>query len=207
MRKLFLISLPSFLVFLSCQAPLPKNDFFWASNPNKITELQIVDIAVLPPRDSTPARESMVPGILLAPPPLEEFRLTAYKELIQRRYSPLALDYIDRSLLGKSGPVEASYQGMRGRWGEDAVLGINVNRWENSRTPTTGLISIGAEVYILDAKSGVQIWQAKADRDFNLSKDRDFRFLDADQLTSRAIQRFMKRILQEMPNRVVLEGR
>lgn len=202
MKSLKIAAVLGGIALFACSAPLPKNDFLWSSNIDKLQTVHPVDIAVAVPKDLT-TRGSILPGI--APPalPLDQLRKITYRELINRRYSPLSLDYLDRAFLGKLTPAEASWTEFRDRCNAEAVLRTHIIRWEDTHLEARKMISIGAEIFLEDAKTGEVIWQAKADQDIYLDTDNDVDRVSAAELRERGMKRFMKKLLGQLPVREV----
>ncbi len=200
MRSLFFFSLIALLFSTACQTTERVPDSLWADASAKLTP-DVVDIAVLPPVDATPPREMLIPGIQAPTPPVEKFRLAAYEQLIQRRYTPLSLDFIDMKLLGKPEPVAASYQDMRGSWGEDAVLGITINHYNASRLEARKAISIGLEAYLLSSRTGETLWQGRISRNFDFSEDDRAAQASKQDLEEKAITKIVEEIFQQIPRR------
>lgn len=200
MRIVKAISIVAGLALVACQAPLPNNRQFWSQNDGKLQLAKPVDIAVMPPTDAT-NRTAGLPGLSPASLPLQEIRKLAYKELLQRRYSPLSLDFVDKAVLGKATPVEASYSEIRERCAADAILNLTVNRWDSSRLQSSGLFSIGMEAYLVDARTGETIWQGRADWDMHLGNEADQDRVSTEELRERGIKRFFTEFLAQLPKR------
>jgi hypothetical protein len=83
--------------------------------------------------------------------------------LVKRRYSPLALDYVDRRV------VEASYS--PGSLQEDAVFEVTVRDWDMSRWDTHGEVTVEVEAWML-GPDGTELWGGKLTRKLDLSTER-----------------------------------
>ncbi|MEM7517734.1 MAG: hypothetical protein AAF368_12540 [Planctomycetota bacterium] len=112
-----------------------------------------IDIAVAPILDLSQEGAAL---------PVDELRLAFQNALLLRRYSPLALDYIDDAI-----PVEASY--APGLVEEDATLLIRVLRWDESQWDPNDAIDLALEVSMIDptAPVGAELWKATVDRRFD----------------------------------------
>jgi hypothetical protein len=110
------------------------------ANPN--------DIAIAPIRLAEPTLH--VPEQLLR----EAFQ----HALLQRRYSPLALEAVDRRV------IDASYK--PGELREDAVLEITVERWKSGPWNATDQIDASVGARLVDARDsgGAVLWEGKLDR-------------------------------------------
>lgn len=200
MSKTNFLLAASAIAWASCQAPLPKNEQFWASDTAKIKAANPVDIAVMPPTDST-NRVAGLAGLAPSSLPVKEIRKIAYQTLLKNRYSPLSLDFVDAAFAGKATAAEASYSEIRERCDADAILNLTVNRWDMSRLNGDKLLSLGMEAYLVDAKTGETIWQGRADWDIDLSSERDIERVATDELRERGIRRFLDRFLSQIPKR------
>jgi hypothetical protein len=90
--------------------------------------------------------------------PEQELRTAFQKALIERRYSPLALEEVDRHV------IDAAYRA--GELREDAVLQIVIDRWDTSLWNTSDQIDAAVSVRLLDARgtAGAPLWEAKLER-------------------------------------------
>ncbi len=98
------------------------------ANPN--------DIAIAPIRLGEPTIHA----------PEQLLREAFQKALLKRRYSPLALEAVDRRV------VNASYDA--GDLREDAVMEITVQRWATGFWNATDEIDASVEVRLIDARAG-----------------------------------------------------
>ncbi len=193
----------SSILFAACQAPLPKNDFYWTSpSVEKLKTVAPIDIAVLMPRDNT-TRTSLFPGVRPPALPLAEIREIAYRELIRQRYTPISLTFLDNAFFGKATPSEASFKEVEERTNADALLSISIKRWDDSRWRGDKVLGIGAELYLIDAKTGETLWQANIDWDMNFAMESDIHRATTTELTDRAVSRFFQRLVQAIPMRGV----
>ncbi|MCY2961352.1 MAG: hypothetical protein NTY35_14410 [Planctomycetota bacterium] len=98
--------------------------------------------------------------------PMSELRTSFQKELVERRYSPLALEYVDRKV------VDAAY--TPGAAQENATLSITVEKWDTSLWTTHGAITARITASLLDAKGGGSVlWSATADQRFDFAQLRE----------------------------------
>jgi len=97
--------------------------------------------------------------------PLADLRQAFHAGLVKRRYSPLALEYVDRHV------VEASY--APGAVDEDAVLRVEVTVWDASRWKSHGVLAVEIEAWMLDARDGGNpLWGGRLTRKLSLAQDR-----------------------------------
>lgn len=92
--------------------------------------------------------------------PSSELRSSFQTELVDRRYSPLALDFVDRKV------VDAAY--TPGAAQENATLLITVEKWDTSLWSTHGAITTRMTASLLDAKgAGEVLWSATTDQRYD----------------------------------------
>ena len=130
----------------ACQssAPVPLGKGVETQGLAKLLEKNPVDVAVAPIQNAA-GRD--VPASVL--------RACFQQELVSRRYSPLALDFVDRNV------VDASY--TPGASNEQAVMLIEIERWDTSLFKTHNAISTRMQVRMLDAQSGEELWTGRVD--------------------------------------------
>jgi hypothetical protein len=114
--------------------------------------------------------ESVQPADVVVAPVLNESTSTrtpqlamraAFQDaLIKRRYSPLAIEYVDRRV------VEAAY--TPGALQEDAVLQVTIRDWDMSRWDSHGEVGATVEAWMLDA-AGKELWGGRLSRKLDLS--------------------------------------
>lgn len=137
-----------------------------------------VDIAVVPIEVGPGAPET----------PAELVRTSAARALVLRRYSPLATDIVDEAIAasanrqGRAGTQEASFP--VGTLGEDAILHVEVERWDNPDWEALRSIDVAINARLTNPANPDQVlWEARLDREFRFSlesgtassSDRDFR--------------------------------
>lgn len=128
-----------------------------AITSRQLADVAPVDVAVVPVRN-----QSGIPDVQVG-----AIREAVSSGLVDRLYSPLAPEYVDRSWSEASWSPEAV--------GADAVLQVVVTRWDESYLSTTGAITIGAEVRIFDGRSdGLEpLWGVDVVRSFAVGALRD----------------------------------
>lgn len=143
------------------------------------------DVAVLPVENQTAATNV----------PLVALREAFYTGLVKRRYSPLALDYVDR------GVVEAAYS--PGMFEEQAALVCYLTDWDDSAWATRSRLTISAEVYLLDSApsaGGRELWGGSLIKTISVDADRARYESDSD-LLDLAARRFVEEVLGALPPR------
>ncbi|MDZ4773567.1 MAG: DUF4136 domain-containing protein [Planctomycetota bacterium] len=150
-----LISIPTLLLAASlalpsCKTgPSPVGIGTRGEGATKIMERAPIDIAVLPVVNNTGKN---VPASVL--------RASFQQGLVERRYSPLSLEYVDRNI------TEASYN--PGASQEQAVCTIEIARWDTSLWETHNALQVNLVVRIVDATSGQELWKGSVDQRFDL---------------------------------------
>jgi hypothetical protein len=131
------------------QSSLSTSPDFHVANPT--------DIAVLPVEDSTPDRR--------AAPHLDTIRSELVLALVRQRYSPLAVRAVDGQFAAEAASIKkagvtapASLQRVAGKFGEDAVLGVRVDSWDESSLSVDNELRFSSDVALLDSKSKKMLW-------------------------------------------------
>jgi len=99
--------------------------------------------------------------------PLDDLREAFQRELVKRRYSPLALEYVDKTL------VDAAYK--PGALQEEAVLRVKIERWDSSLWESHTALLIKAEAHMIDAKDSAagDLWTGKIDHRYEFGAYRE----------------------------------
>jgi hypothetical protein len=120
----------------------------------KLMEKNPVDVAVAPVNNSA-GKEV----------PSKDLRECFHETLVSRRYSPLSIAFVDRNV------VDATY--TPGASNEQAVLTIDVERWDRSLWKTHNALTVRIHVRMLDAASGGELWSGRVDQryDFGAALD------------------------------------
>jgi hypothetical protein len=149
----------------------------------KIMERAPIDIAVLPVVNN--AGKNV---------PVKLVRGSFQQGLVERHYSPLALDYVDRNI------TEASYK--PGASQEQAVCTIEITRWDTSLWETHNALQIDLVVRIVDAVSGSELWKGTVNKRFDLGPEID-NLPTETQRMQRASDILAAEVLQKLPVRQV----
>lgn len=159
-----------------------------ADNPGlvlgRLAEKNPLDIAVLPVTNATGRGDV----------PLDQIRREFAAGLVGLRYSPLALDYVDRRA------VEASYE--PGSLAEHALLRVSITRWDDTHWRSHGRIAVEGDVALTDAASlaAPALWGGHVARQVELGLARDVIATDADR-RAEAVRRFVQGVLASLPAR------
>jgi hypothetical protein len=134
--------------------------------------------------------------------PLEALRKEFQKGLVRLRYSPLALDFVDRNVQ----VTEASY--APGTLGEQASLRVTVTGWDTSRWNSHATLVLDLDIYLLDAAEpelSKALWGGHATRTVDLSAQRAS-FVSEGAMMQRAIELAVDEILASLPARDAERG-
>ena len=189
-RNLVSVALVSVLAFASssCNAThVPRGADNEGLVTGRLLSVNPLEVVVLPIENHT--GDASVPCAAIR----EEFQ----KGLVQLRYSPLALSFVDRS----SGVVEASYK--PGALGEHAVLRVVLTGWDDSRWKSHAHLVVDADVYMLDAANpdpSMALWGGHAVRTADLELQRNSVAGDG-ALLQRAVEEVVNGILGSLPAR------
>jgi hypothetical protein len=131
--------------------------------------------------------------------PTDDLRLSFQKGLVDCRYSPLALEYVDRKV------VDAAY--TPGAAQENATLRITVEKWDTSLWSTHGAITARITVNMIDANgSGDVLWSATADQRFDFKQVREQIATEGGRVRF-ACDSIAAEILARLPARQAVPGR
>lgn len=129
--------------------------------------------------------------------PLGALRTEFQEGLVALRYSPLALDFVDRTARAS----EASYR--PGTLGEQATLRVVLTGWDTSRWASHASLVVDADVYMLDAAepdTAKALWGGHATRSIDLSAQRTT-FISEAAMLQRAVELAVDGILASLPAR------
>lgn len=151
---------------------------------DRLDEFHPTDIAVAPVRNQS-GREDL-PG--------PTFRQAFSRELINRLYSPLALEYIDANW------VESSFAGTPA---PDALLVVAITEWNPDHLYSNGKVDVAADLYLFQGGSttGTPMWSVNLRRSIDLGDGRGNPPTPSDHLRPRAIQLFAQQALEALPER------
>lgn len=127
--------------------------------------------------------------------PLDSLRQSFHAGLVERHYSPLALDYVD----GRA--TEASYQ--PGSSDEHAVLKVVLTGWNDRMWKSHARLVIDADVWLLDAsKPSTEgaLWGGHVSRTMEMGRLRDVTAGDGP-LLERTVSDFASEVLASLPAR------
>ncbi len=129
--------------------------------------------------------------------PLDALRARFHAGLVKLRYTPLALDYVDRN----ASAVEASYR--PGALGEQASLRVVLTGWDDSLWKSRSRLVIDADIYLLDAREpelSRALWGGHVTRTIDLSRQAAA-LPTAGAMLDRAVAEFVDGVLASLPAR------
>ena len=143
-----------------------------------------VDVVVAPVENATGRK-----GV-----PVAALREAFQDGLVKRRYSPLALEYVDRKV------VNAAYR--PGLLQEEAVLQVVIEGWDDSLWESRGAITVKARARMLDAEDPAagQLWVGSVDHRFDFGSKQD-QLISADARLRFACDQIAAEILAALPAR------
>ncbi len=153
MRCLSILGMSFALALTACQSAPPVVLKSGLEVTAALAALRPIDVAILPVEDATADK--------VVAPYLSGLRKKVSEALIVQRYSPLALDAVDRGL-GKAGgsPVDPAFLAqIAGRLGDNAVLGIRITRWDAAKIMQNGRVDFSAEVLMIGSKDKDVLWR------------------------------------------------
>jgi hypothetical protein len=188
-RRFLRLLAPVLVVALAASCNTPPKLPPGADNPGLsdqgLREVNPLDVAVLPV-----ANQTGIGGL-----PLDELRRCFHAGLVERHYSPLALDYVD----GRA--TEASYQ--PGASEENAVFEVVITGWDDRHWRTHARLVIDADVWLRDAAQpdGARaLWGGHVSRTLEMGKVRDV-VVGEQALLARTVQLFSEEVLASLPAR------
>lgn len=154
-RPIFAFALTA-LLFAACNdIPKSRGSAVRTTDTQRVQEQSPIEVAVAPIVNASGANV-----------PTGELRTSFQKELVERRYSPLALEFVDRKV------VDAAY--TPGASQESATLSITIEKWDSSLWTTHGAITARITASLIDARgSGDVLWSATADQRFDFNQLRE----------------------------------
>ncbi len=153
-------------------------------SPSNVAARSPVDVVIAP--IANPSGKASVPSEML--------RESFHDGLVKRRYSPLALTYVDRKV------VDASYK--PGTLQEEAVLQVTVERWDDSLWDSHRAVTLRIAARLIDAAnpSGGDLWAGRLERRFDVDKGGEST-LGADGLMRKACESIAAELLAALPAR------
>jgi len=129
--------------------------------------------------------------------PAEIFRQKFAEELINRLYSPLALDYVDANW------AESSFAGTPA---PDALLVVAITEWDPDHLYSSGIVTVAADLYLFEGGSttGSPLWGLSLRRKIDMGDGRGNPPTPSDHLRQKSVELFAAAALAELPERDAL---
>lgn len=127
--------------------------------------------------------------------PTAEMRELLHQGLVERHYSPLALEYVDRKT------TEANYR--PGASNENAVLRFVLKGWDDSLWKTHSRLVISGELWLLDAENpstSQALWGGQVERTMDMARERKVIATES-ALMTRTLTDFTEAVLASLPAR------
>jgi hypothetical protein len=137
--------------------PVHRGSAVETSSAARLEAANPVDVVVAPIENASASKRV----------PMAQLRDAFEAALVQRRYTPLATEYVDTQV------ADATYR--PGALREDAVLQVAVEAWDESLWGTHGAITATLRATLVDARGGgtQALWHGKVEQRFELGKDRE----------------------------------
>ncbi len=113
------------------------------------------EVALLPVVDKTgnPKVQEILPDL----------RKAFYWKLMDRRYTPLGLGYVDRVLQAQPGGPVPLVKDLLGKFGEDAILLVTVKAWSERLLRVDRRVRASLEIHLVSSHSGREVWGGTVD--------------------------------------------
>lgn len=195
------LTIPVLAVLLAgCMNPQPADVQSSLNVAPELYSANPTNVAVLPVEDASPDRRAV--------PHLERIRTELARALVRQLYSPFSARAVDGPLaneavaIGKDGGVtNASFlQRLAGKFGEDAMLGVKVDSWDESSLMADNKVRFSADVAMLDSKTKRMLWSGHLN---GVVKAGGFgpAPLDRDEKAKSAAAEFAWQVIQRLPSR------
>lgn len=185
---LLVLSALPLLVIGACQnLPRPSHENVTSTKAPKLRENPPIEVAVAPIENG--AGESV---------PTDELRAAFHKNLVKQRFTPLALEFVDRNV--DRNAVPAAYR--PGASSEQAVLLIQVDRWDTSLWSTHNAISAKISARLADASDpgSADFWSGSLDERIEFGSESTHFSTESARLAW-ACDQIAQRMLEALPAR------
>jgi hypothetical protein len=190
-RRTSLLALAGAASLSACnELPHRRGESVQTVSSDKLEKKNPVDLVVAPIENKTGSDDV----------PIASLRDSFQKGLVRRRYSPLALEYVDRKV------VDAAY--TPGSLKEEAVLQVTVESWDTSLLDTRGALIVKIHARLVDAEDSAngQLWGGFIDHRFDLEAERE-QFSTRAALLDYACGKIAEEVLAALPARNAGPGR
>jgi len=186
-----LVSLLSFVSLATACNSLPKRPGESVTTTGKASTLEQkspIEVALAPIVDAS-GNTALPAG---------ELRRAFQGALVKRHYSPIALDLVDSKV------VKAAYH--PGALEEQAVLVIEVQRWDTHLWDTRDVIEVTIRARMLDPENpSGELWSGVLEKRFDFGEIHD-QFTTESALTRYACEKISNELLEVMPARQATPG-
>lgn len=175
---------PLGLVLAGCQGiPAVQGDSVSAKPSATLAETSPLEVVVAPIQNRAGDRV-----------PVATLRESFQRTLVQRRYSPLALAYVDKEVRN------AAYR--PGALGEHAVLELSIESWNTALWSAQNALEVKIQARLVDARNPgrADLWTGKVDRRFDFGAQRE-RFPSEELLLRHACGEIAGELLAALPMR------
>lgn len=159
-----------------------------ASASTRLETETTIDVAVLPIENAS-GKKSL---------PAKELRGAFERALVQRRYSPLATEYVDAQI------VDAAFK--PGSVKEDAQLVVSVDAWDDSLWTTHSAVTLKIRARLVDSRGGADLWKGTLEKRIEIGADRESYSTEAP-LRAKLCQQIASEVLAALPARTPTPGR
>ena len=188
------------LCFAGCMNPQPADVQSSLSASPELYATNPTNIAVLPVEDASPDRR--------ANPHLAHIRDELARALVRQSYSPFSARAVDGPLaneaiaLNKDGGVTNAslLQRLAGKFGEDAVLGVKIDSWDESSLMADNKVRFSSDVALLDSKGKRMLWSGHVNGEVKAGGFGPAP-LDRDEKSRSAAAEFAWALIQRLPSR------
>ena len=168
----------------ACETPSPGTTKEIRGDLDRLERRQPADVAVAPVRDRT-GRDTV---------PRELVRTAFEEALVERLYSPLDSEYVDRNWIDTS---------FRGTPSPDALMLVVIETYDPSRLYSSGRVTLGGEVVLFEGAdtTGAVLWSRAVREEIDLSRGRGGPPTPSETHIPEAVRRFAARALAQLPER------
>ena len=180
-RPLFLVLVSSSFVVACYTAPRVPGGDVTTTHSASLSERSPIDVAVAPIQNDS-GNASL---------PASWLRESFWRGLVSRRYSPLALEQVDRQV------TDAAYR--PGALDEQAVLLIKVAKWDDSLWSVNNTLQFTLTAKLVDpADPSNVMWSGKLDQRYSVSDDSEH-FATIEGLMRHACDGIATQVLAALP--------
>jgi hypothetical protein len=188
----------SSLAFAACQAPATNLREPASFVSPDLASRRPVEVAVLPVKASCAAPEVVVRAM----------RRAAYDALLERKYTPVGMDYVDAAIPASAGETDGRVRDVDAvlpLLKEDAVLAATIRGFDQASIFTAGLIILGADFALIERSSGARLWSVQIDRQVPV-RAAHLAGAPENEILERAVRDFVGEAFTSLPTKVPPPG-